>query len=129
MATPDDRRYTREHEWAKRDGDLIVVGITHHAQDELGDIVFLELPAAGRQLVKDEPLGVVESVKAVSDIYAPMNGEVVEINEALVGAPETINQDPYDAGWMVRLRPSNPGEYDDLMSAADYDALTGGGSH
>ena len=129
MATPDDRRYTSEHEWALREGDLVVVGITDHAQDALGDIVFLELPEVGRQLQQNEPLGVVESVKAVSDIYSPVSGEVVEVNQALVGAPETINSDPYGAGWMIKVRPAAPEEIDGLMTAADYDRLTAGGAH
>jgi glycine cleavage system H protein len=127
VATPDDRKYTKEHEWAKADGDLLIIGITHHAQDELGDIVFLELPAVGRQLEQDEPLGVVESVKAVSDIYSPVSGEVVEVNSAAAAAPEVINRDPYEAGWMVKVRPADPAQMDGLMSAAEYDALTTGG--
>jgi glycine cleavage system H protein len=126
VATPDDRRYTSEHEWALREGDLIVVGITDHAQDSLGDIVFLELPEVGRALQQNEPLGVVESVKAVSDIYSPISGEVVEVNQAIVATPETVNQDPYGAGWMIKLRAATPEEYDGLMSAEEYDRLTSG---
>jgi glycine cleavage system H protein len=129
VATPDDRRYTSEHEWAKADGDLVVVGITDHAQDALGDIVFLELPEVGRQLAQNEALGVVESVKAVSDIYSPIGGEVVEVNEALVTSPEIINRDPYEAGWMIKVRPADPAGVDTLMSAADYDAHTAGAAH
>ena len=129
MATPTDRRYTNEHEWAKVDGDVAIVGITHHAQDALGDIVFLELPEVGRQLAQNEPLGVVESVKAVSDIYSPVSGEVVEVNAAAVGGPEAINSDPYEAGWMIKVRLADPSELDALMTAEEYDALTAGGSH
>jgi glycine cleavage system H protein len=129
VATPDDRRYTNEHEWAKMEGDLAVVGITDHAQDALGDIVFLELPEVGRQLTQSEPLGVVESVKAVSDIYSPVSGEVVEVNEAVVASPEVVNSDPYQDGWMIKVRPTNPAELDSLMSAAEYDSFTAGGSH
>src|SRR5687767_9204497 len=117
MATPTDRRYTSEHEWAKVDGDVAIVGITDHAQDALGDIVFLELPEVGRQLAQNEPLGVVESVKAVSDIYSPVSGEVVEVNAAAVGRPEAINSDPYEAGWMIKVRLANPSEIDGLMTA------------
>jgi glycine cleavage system H protein len=108
---------------------VAVVGITDHAQDALGDIVFLELPQVGRRLEQNEPLGVVESVKAVSDIYAPITGEVIEVNEALVTSPETINTDPYDAGWMIKVRIAEPAQMEQLMTAADYDALTAGGSH
>ena len=129
MATPDDRRYTNEHEWAKIDGDVAIVGITDHAQDALGDIVFLELPEVGRHLDQNEPLGVVESVKAVSDIYAPVSGEVVEINQTAVSTPEVVNSDPYASGWMIKVRLANPAEYDGLMSAADYDALTADNGH
>lgn len=129
MATPDDRRYTSEHEWALREGDLTVVGITDHAQDALGDIVFLELPEVGRRLEQHEPLGVVESVKAVSDIYSPVSGEVVEVNTALVSSPEILNADPYGAGWMIKVRLDAPEQLDGLMSAAEYDALTAGSGH
>lgn len=127
MATPTDRRYTKEHEWAKVEGDIATVGITDHAQDALGDIVFLELPEVGRQLAQNEPLGVVESVKAVSDIYSPVSGEVVEVNAAAVAGPETINRDPYGAGWLIKVRMTDPSEIDGLMTAAEYDALTAGG--
>ena len=124
MGTPTDRGYTKEHEWALVEGDVATVGITHHAQDALGDIVFLELPEVGRVLARDEPLGVVESVKAVSDIYAPVSGVVVEVNQASLAGPEVINSDPYTTGWMLRVRLSDPSELDHLLTAADYDALT-----
>jgi glycine cleavage system H protein len=127
VATPDDRRYTDEHEWAKVEGDMAVVGITDHAQDALGDIVFLELPAIGRYLEAAEALGVVESVKAVSDIYSPVAGEVIEVNEAAVGNPEVINRDPYGAGWMIKIRLADPAAAERLMTAAEYDAFTAGG--
>jgi glycine cleavage system H protein len=129
VATPTDRRYTNEHEWAKVEGDVAIVGITDHAQDALGDIVFLELPEVGRQLAQNEPLGVVESVKAVSDIYSPVSGEVVEVNATAVGGPETINQDPYEAGWLIKVRLANPSEIDGLMSAEEYDSFTAGTNH
>jgi glycine cleavage system H protein len=129
VATPTDRRYTKEHEWAKVEGDIAIVGITDHAQDALGDIVFLELPEVGRRLAQNEPLGVVESVKAVSDIYSPVSGEVIEVNAAAVAKPETINQDPYEAGWMIKVRMADPSEIDGLMTADEYDALTAGNGH
>jgi glycine cleavage system H protein len=125
VTTPTDRGYTREHEWALVEGDIATVGITHHAQDALGDIVYLELPEVGRVLTRDEPLGVVESVKAVSDVYAPVSGEVIEVNQASLTGPEIVNQDPYTAGWMLRVRLSDPSELEALLSAADYDAFTG----
>ncbi|MCC6628157.1 MAG: glycine cleavage system protein GcvH [Chloroflexi bacterium] len=126
MATPTDRGYTKEHEWALVAGDVATIGITDHAQDALGDIVFLELPEVGRVLARDEPLGVVESVKAVSDIYAPLGGEVIEVNQAAMAGPEIVNTDPYTAGWLLRLRLSDPTEVDQLLSAAAYEAVTEG---
>src|SRR5688572_691267 len=116
VATPTDRGYTKEHEWALVAGDVATIGITDHAQDALGDIVFLELPEVGRVLARDEPLGVVESVKAVSDIYAPVSGEVVEVNDAAVAGPEIVNADPYAAGWLLRVRLSDPSDIDHLLS-------------
>lgn len=127
--TPTDRKYTSEHEWALAEGPLIVVGITDHAQDALGDIVFLELPEVGRVLEQHEPLGVVESVKAVSDIYSPISGEVMEVNQVAIASPEIVNQDPYAAGWLIKVRPARPQELTELMSAAEYDALTAGSGH
>jgi glycine cleavage system H protein len=129
VATPTDRRYTKEHEWAKVEGDVAIIGITDHAQDSLGDIVFLELPEVGRQLAQDEPLGVVESVKAVSDIYSPVSGEIIEVNGSAVSGPETINSDPYETGWMIKVRLADPTEIDGLMTAEEYDSFTAGGGH
>jgi glycine cleavage system H protein len=117
---PDDLRYTKEHEWAKSDGELIAIGITDHAQSQLGDVVFLELPDVGATLEADGAFGVVESVKAVSDLFAPIAGEVAEINEALVDAPETVNQDPYGEAWMVKIKPADANALDSLMDASGY---------
>lgn len=121
---PEDRRYSREHEWAKDEGDgTLLVGITDYAQEHLGDIVFLELPAVGTQLARDQKLGEVESVKSVSDIFAPVSGEVVAVNDVVVDSPEIVNEDPHGNGWLLRLRPSQPSEFDELLSAADYESM------
>ena len=123
MAYPADLKYTKEHEWIKVVGDTGVIGITDHAQKALGDIVFVELPDAGRALQQAATFGVVESVKAVSDLYAPVSGEVCGTNDALSGAPEVVNTDPYGAGWMLRVRLADAGELDALLDADAYDAL------
>jgi len=120
---PADLRYTKEHEWVRLEGDLATVGITDHAADQLGDIVFVELPAIGTALRQLATFGVVESVKAVSDLFAPVGGEVVEVNEALAGAPEVVNSDPYGAGWLLRVRVADPAEVEALLDAAAYEAL------
>lgn len=121
--TPDDRVYAVTHEWAKDDGSgLITVGITDHAQTALGDVVFVELPEIGAHIDAGDEAGVVESVKAASDIYAPVSGTVVEVNEALENSPETVNADPYGDGWFFRLRADNPEELGDLMDADRYTA-------
>jgi len=120
---PADLRYTKDHEWARREGDLVVVGITDHAQAQLGDVVFLELPEAGRAITAGDGFGVVESVKAVSDLYAPLSGTVVESNAALVDTPEGVNSDPYGAAWMVKIRPANARDVDGLLDAKAYEAL------
>ena len=117
---PDDLRYHREHDWAKIDGDEAVLGITWFAQDALGELVHYEPPEEGATVSKDEPYGEVESVKAVSDVVAPLSGEVVELNAKVVDEPETINEDPYGEGWLVRIRISEPSEVDDLMDADAY---------
>ncbi|MCP4500526.1 MAG: glycine cleavage system protein GcvH [Deltaproteobacteria bacterium] len=119
---PDDLRYTNEHEWLKKEGDVVIIGITDHAQDALGDIVFLELPEAGTEISKGKHFGVVESVKAVSDLYAPVDGEVTEANESLVDAPEEINENAYGS-WMLKVKPTSMSDVDALMSAADYQAF------
>ena len=120
MSVPGELQYTKTHEWVRIEGETATVGITEHAQDELGDVVFVELPETGRTLDAGEAFGAVESVKAVSDLYAPLAGEVVEVNEALGDSPEKINEDPYGDGWILRLRVSGEG---DLLSAEDYDRL------
>ncbi|MFN3690056.1 MAG: glycine cleavage system protein GcvH [Fimbriimonadales bacterium] len=120
MNTPAELRYTRSDEWVRVEGDIATIGITDYAQSELGDIVFLELPEPGRYLQMDEAFGVIESVKAASDLYAPVEGEVVEVNEALPSALETINQDPYGKGWMIKIRMKDPSQVESLMSAQAY---------
>ena len=122
---PDDIRYTDEHEWARITGDTARIGVSDYAQDQLGDIVFVELPAVGDTIAKGEVFGTLESVKAVSELYLPLSGEVVAVNTALTDAPELINQDPY-AAWIIEVRPTDAGEYDQLLSAAAYlDLLRG----
>ena len=120
MAVPEELQYTKTHEWVRREDDVVTVGITEHAQDELGDVVFIELPEKGSTFGAGDAFGTVESVKAVSDLYAPVGGEVVEVNEALNDAPEKINEEPYGDGWIIRLRVS---EEADLLSAGDYEKL------
>jgi glycine cleavage system H protein len=122
---PDDLRYSKEHEWVRMDGEQATIGITAFAADELGDIVFVELPETGATLTQFASFGVVESVKAVSDLYAPISGEVVEVNEALRDSPELMNSDPFGEGWIARLRVSDSGELDTLLDAAAYGELTG----
>jgi glycine cleavage system H protein len=122
MGYPTQYRYTKEHEWIEAKGNAATIGITDYAQHELGDVVFVELPAAGTKLVTGKTFSSVESVKAVSEIYAPANGEVVEANTALQNKPETINSDPHGAGWLVKIKLSNPAEVSSLMDAAAYEA-------
>jgi glycine cleavage system H protein len=123
---PDDRRYSREHEWVRVEGSTAVIGITSFAADELGDIVFIELPAVGAQLAQFAAFGVVESVKAVSDLFAPVSGEVAEVNAELHGSPELLNTDPFGAGWVVKLTLAEPAELDKLLDAGAYAELTAG---
>jgi len=122
MAYPNDRKYTKEHEWIKVSGDTGAVGITDYAQHALGDVVFVELPKVGAKLAANQSLGTVESVKAVSEIYSPVTGEVMEVNGALANAPETINQDPHGAAWLIKIKLSNPADLSGLMDAAVYQA-------
>lgn len=121
---PDTLKYTKEHEWVKLNDDgTALVGITDHAQESLGDITFVEMPATGDELSLGETFGVVESVKAASDLYCPLSGEVLEINEDLENAPETVNNDPYEQGWMIKIKLTNEGEIAELLSADDYKAI------
>jgi glycine cleavage system H protein len=120
MDFPDDLQYTRDHEWCRVQGTRATVGITDHAQDALGDIVYLELPAVGDEVKKGEAFGVVESTKAVSDLFAPVSGKVVEVNSPLADAPEAINEDPYEEGWMIQIEMSDPKELSDLLAKAAY---------
>jgi len=119
---PEDLLYHPEHDWVRMDGDTATFGITWFAQDALGEVVFLDPPEVGTRVAKDEPYAEVESVKAVSDVIAPLSGEIVEVNTALAEKPETINEDPYSEGWLVRVKLSDPGETDSLMDAAAYTA-------
>ncbi len=121
MPSPADRRYSKEHEWVLVDGDTGTVGITDYAQDQLGDIVFVELPAAGSAVNYMEKFGEIESVKAVSELFSPITGEITEINAALADNPERVNDSPYGEGWMAKVRLSDPGELDRLMAAEQYD--------
>tara|TARA_R110000868_G_scaffold380784_1_gene646871 strand:+ start:46220 stop:46603 length:384 start_codon:yes stop_codon:yes gene_type:complete len=117
---PNDLRYAKSHEWARDDDGAIVIGISHHAQELLGDLVFVELPEVGAELVAGDEAGVVESVKAASDVYSPISGTVTEINEALADTPEMINQDPYNCGWLFKLAPTDVAELDELLDAEAY---------
>jgi glycine cleavage system H protein len=126
---PKDLKYTREHEWAKQEGDRVRVGITAYAQEQLGDVVFVELPKVGAQVAATKNFGVVESVKAVSDLFAPVSGEVVEVNGELGQKPEIVNQDPYGKGWMLVVRASSKGEWDQLLTAQQYEELIAQGGH
>ena len=126
---PAELRYTREHEWAKVEGDRARIGITAFAQEQLGDVVFVELPKVGAKVTAMKTFGVVESVKAVSDLFAPLTGEVVETNAELVKKPETVNRDPYGQGWMIVIRMTNPGEASALLNAAQYEQLIAAAGH
>jgi glycine cleavage system H protein len=128
-SVPPDLKYTKEHEWAKVEGDRVRVGITAYAQEQLGDVVFVELPKLGARVKQHQPFGVVESVKAVSDLFAPLTGEVVERNEQLPNTPELVNRDPYGAGWMILIAPANLDEGRALLSAEQYEELLAQGQH
>jgi glycine cleavage system H protein len=121
--TPDDRKYTKTHEWIKIQGEKAIVGITHHAQESLGDITFVELPALGKKVKKEESCCVIESVKAASDIYSPISGEILEVNNSLETSPEIINKDPYNEGWIFALRNFDSSELAGLMSALEYNTF------
>ncbi len=124
MTTPKELRYSEEHEWVKVEGEKVRIGITSFAQSELGDIVFVELPEVGDELTVNEPFGSVESVKTVSELYAPVSGKVVEVNEDLNDNPEFVNESPYDKAWMIVVELSNSSELDELMTAEQYDEMT-----
>jgi len=121
MASPEDNRYAKSHEYVHLEGDVATIGITDYAQKELGDVVFVELPQVGSQLDAGDELGSIESVKAVSELFAPVTGEVVEINEALADNPALVNTDPWGDGWMIRIKVTDPTEVDELMTAEEYD--------
>ena len=123
MKLDPEARYTESHEWGRMDGDVVVCGVTDHAQETLSDVVYVELPMIGDVFDAGEPYGIVESVKAASDLYAPVGGEVTAVNEELETAPELVNQDPYGDGWMIRLDPTDPDELADLMTADEYETF------
>jgi len=123
MATPKELRYSEEHEWVKTEGDKLRIGITEFAQSELGDIVFVELPEVGDELTANEPFGSVESVKTVSELYAPVSGKVVEVNEELNDSPEFVNESPYEKAWMIVVEPSDAAEVEKLMTSEQYDEM------
>ncbi|MGM0845817.1 MAG: glycine cleavage system protein GcvH [Bacillota bacterium] len=123
MSTPKELRYSEEHEWVKVEGENVRIGITHFAQSELGDIVFVELPEVGDEITADEPFGSVESVKTVSELYAPISGKVVEINGDLDDSPEFVNESPYEKAWMVIIEPSDSSQVDNLMTAEQYEEM------
>jgi len=122
---PSELKYSKSHEWVKVEGDTAIIGITDHAQEELGDVVYVELPEVGRILSYDDIFGTVESVKAVSELYSPLSGEVVEVNESLSGSEATLNESPYENGWMIKVRLKNPAELEDLLTADGYKAEIG----
>lgn len=124
MGYPDDVRYTQEHEWAREESGLVSVGITSYATDQLGDVVYVELPEVGRALDAGKTFGVIEAVKTVSDLYAPVSGTVAEVNAALADNSAIVNQDPYGEGWLVKIRPTNPSDFGRLLSSMDYEKLT-----
>ena len=123
---PSELKYHEEHDWARIDGDVATFGITWYAQDQLGEVVFFDPPEVGKSVRKGDPYAEVESVKAVSDVIAPLSGEIVEVNEALTSGPEAINEDPYESGWMVRVKLSDPGEVEQLLDASAYEATLDG---
>jgi glycine cleavage system H protein len=123
MEAPPGLKYSKEHEWVAAEETVATIGITDHAQEQLGEIVYIELPSIGEKVSKDDPFGVVESVKAVSDIYAPVSGTVLEINEDLAESPEVVNEDPYGDGWLIKVRISDLGDLDDLMDNEEYEQM------
>lgn len=125
---PKNLKYTKEHEWARQEGSVLVVGVTAHAQESLGDVVYVELPKVGATVTANQPFGVIESTKAVSELFAPLSGKVVKVNDALTDNPQTVNQDPYGAGWLIEIEPSDAGQVASLMSPEAYEQhLAAGG--
>ena len=125
MSVPAELKYTAEHEWIRVEGDEIVIGVTEFAQGELGDVVFIEIETEGEKLSLGDTFGTIEAVKTVSDLYMPLDGEVVEVNSALEDTPELVNSEPFEGGWMIRVKMTDPSQLDDLMSAEAYSALIG----
>ncbi|MGY8781539.1 MAG: glycine cleavage system protein GcvH [Fidelibacterota bacterium] len=125
MSLPKELKYTKEHEWIKIDGDLVTIGITSHAQGELGDIIFIEFPDIDQEIEKDEPFGTIEAVKTVADLFAPVSGTVTEINESLEDSPETVNEDAFGNGWIVKVKVSDVSELDELLTVDQYTELIG----
>jgi glycine cleavage system H protein len=120
MNLPEDLRYTKEHEWCRVKGKVATIGITDHAQEQLGDVVYIELPKEGEEVKKDEAFGVIESVKAVSDLFSPVDGKVIEVNDPLLDGPGIVNDDPYEEGWMIRVQMTDPSDVEELMTAEEY---------
>ena len=129
MTNPSDLKYSKDHEWVKTEGDIVVVGVTDFAQKQLTDIVFVELPEKGKKVERDKPMAVIESVKSVSDVICPVTGEIIEVNESLKDNPDTINKDPYGEGWIVKIKLANKGELDSLISAEEYEKITEAEKH
>jgi glycine cleavage system H protein len=125
MNFPENLKYSKEHEWVEVEGDVAIVGITEFAQDELGDIVYVDVPDVGKQLTQNQTFGVIESVKTVSDLYSPLSGEVIEVNAAVVNTPELVNKDPHGEGWIIKLKANNLAELNNLMDSVAYRALIG----
>jgi glycine cleavage system H protein len=129
MTSPQDLKYTKSHEWVRVDGEIATIGVTDYAQSELGDITYLELPDVGGSVSGGEPFGVVESVKAASDIYTPIDGEVIERNEDAIAAPDVVNSSPYEGAWLIKVRVSDPAQLEQLMSAEEYEELLKNSAH
>ena len=129
MTSPQDLKYTKSHEWVRVDGEIATIGVTDYAQSELGDITYLELPDVGGSVSGGEPFGVVESVKAASDIYTPIDGEVIERNEDAIAAPDVVNSSPYEGAWLIKVRVSDPAQLEQLMSAVEYEELLKNSAH
>jgi glycine cleavage system H protein len=121
--SPEDLRFDKEHEWLRVEGDTATVGISDYAQDQLGEVVYIDLPSVGDTVIAGETFGEIESVKSVSELYSPVSGEVIEVNEEIDGSPESVNSDPYGAGWMIKIRLADPSQLDALMSAEDYESF------